>query len=225
MPDNKTMFCVWSLGHGGPAGPMARSEDAGLSWTRMDESLPSNFSNHRNCPSIYRMLSPDGTERLWVFSAQPDMPRIVSEDGGTTWKEKEPLGLPCIMTFSSIVKLKDGSYLGMYHKRPTVLQVVTRDGGLTWSKPTVAAKVTGKIPCEPFVFRSPDGKELCCLMRENTHTGNSLMMFSSDEGKTWSTPVDTPWGLTGDRHQGQKTGDGLSLFATRPLTARHATIS
>ena len=21
MPDGKTMFCVWSLGHGGPAGP------------------------------------------------------------------------------------------------------------------------------------------------------------------------------------------------------------
>jgi hypothetical protein len=32
-------------------------------------------------------------------------------------------------------------------------------------------------------------------MRENTHKGYSLMMFSSDEGATWSEPVDTPWGL------------------------------
>jgi len=28
LADNKTMFCVWNIGHGGHAGPMARSEDA-----------------------------------------------------------------------------------------------------------------------------------------------------------------------------------------------------
>ena len=223
MPDNKTMFCVWSLGHGGPAGPMARSDDSGLTWTRMDDQLPRGFRLHRNCPSIYRMVSPDGKERIWVFSARPGMPRIVSEDGGTTWKEMEPLGFKCVMTFSSVVKLKDGAYLGMYHKRPDgrdrspveVLQTITRDGGLTWSQPTVAAKVQGKDACEPFVFRSPDGKELCCLMRENTHRGRSLMMFSNDEAKTWSKPVDTPWGLTGDRHMGVYTPDGRLVIALR----------
>ncbi len=39
LADNKTMFCVWNLGHGGHAGPMARSDDAGLTWTRIDDSL------------------------------------------------------------------------------------------------------------------------------------------------------------------------------------------
>ena len=34
MPDHKTMFCMWSRGHGGPSGPMARSNDGGLSWIR-----------------------------------------------------------------------------------------------------------------------------------------------------------------------------------------------
>ena len=29
LPDKKTMFAVWSIGHGGPAGPMGRSDDAG----------------------------------------------------------------------------------------------------------------------------------------------------------------------------------------------------
>ena len=62
--------------------------------------------------------------------------------------------------------------------------------------------------CEPFVFRSPDGKELACLLRENTHKGRSLMMFSQDEGATWSQPTDTSWGLTGDRHNGVFTKDG-----------------
>lgn len=46
------------------------------------------------------------------------MPSIMSEDAGKTWKEMPPLGFPCVMTFSSIVKLKDGRYLGLYHKGP-----------------------------------------------------------------------------------------------------------
>ena len=160
-----------------------------------------------------------GKIRLWVFSARPDMPRIMSEDGGETWIEKPPLGFECVMTFSSIVRLSDGNYMGFYHRQKNgtlvVLQTRTEDGGMTWSEPGVIADVEGKMPCEPFVFRSPGQKELCCLMRENTHKGLSLMMFSSDEGKSWSEPVSTPWGLTGDRHQGVYTKDGRLVIAFR----------
>lgn len=232
MPDKKTMFAVWSTGHGGPAGTMARSDDAGLTWERLDDKMPKNFRNHRNCPSIYRMVDPEGKERIWVFSARPLMPRIVSEDGGKSWTEAEPLGLPCVMTFSSVIRLKDGKYLGMYHKGPDgkdrspveVLQVVSDDGGVTWSEPAVAAKVEGKNACEPFVFRSPGGRELCCLMRENIHKGRSLMMFSKDEAKSWSKPVDTPWGLTGDRHAGVQLDDGRWVIAFRDKAIESPTI-
>jgi hypothetical protein len=229
MPDGKTMFCVWCINHGGAAGPMAKSEDGGKTWVRLDETLPPGYARHQNCPSIYRLVDPSGKERLWVFSAAlgkrggPGMPSIMSEDAGKTWKEMPPLGFPCVMTFSSVTRLKDGRYLGLYHKGPDgrdrapleVLQTITADGGFTWSKPKVVAAVAGKNPCEPFVFRSPDGKELCTLMRENTHTGRSLMMFSRDEGETWSKPEDTPWGLSGDRHIGVKTSDGRFVFAFR----------
>jgi hypothetical protein len=44
------------------------------------------------------------------------------------------------------------------------------------------------------VVRWPDGRELGCLMRENTHQGHSLRMFSRDEARTWTQPGDTPWG-------------------------------
>jgi len=221
MPDGKTMFAVWCIGHGGHAGPMARSDDAGLTWKRLDDRLPEGFKSHHNCPSIYRLVDPQGQERLWVFSARPNMPRIVSEDGGKTWKEMKPLGkaFHCVMTFSSVCRLKDGSYGGFYHRRHggavQVMQTITQDGGLTWSKPEVIADVQGKDPCEPFVFRSPEGKDLCCLMRENTHRGRSLVMFSTDEAKTWSDPVDTPWGLTGDRHMGVYAPDGRLVIAFR----------
>ncbi|TWU33256.1 sialidase family protein [Novipirellula artificiosorum] len=229
MADGKTIYCVWCINHGGAAGPMAFSEDGGKTWTRLDEKMPAGFSTHQNCPSIYRLIDPAGKSRLWVWSAAlgkrggPGMPSIMSEDSGQTWKEQPPLGFPCVMTFSSVVRLTDGRYLGMYHKGPggedrtplSVLQTFTSDGGFTWSEPRVVAAVEGKNPCEPFVFRSPEGDELCCLMRENTHTGRSLMMFSQDEGKNWSDPVDTPWGLTGDRHVGVHVGDGRWVIAFR----------
>lgn len=229
LPDGKTMFAVWCINHGGAAGPMARSDDGGLTWARLDDQLPPGFATHQNCPSIYRLVDRGGKERLWVFSAAlgrrggPGMPRIMSEDGGRTWRELPPLGFPCVMTFSSIVQLKDGSHLGLYHKGPDgkdrspleVLQTISADGGLTWSEPRVVASVADKNPCEPFVFRSPDGAELCCLMRENTHKGRSLVMFSRDEGKTWSRPADTPWGLTGDRHMGVYSHDGRLVIAFR----------
>ena len=220
LADRKTMFCVWSIGHGGHAGPMAVSHDGGLSWARMDDKLPAGFKNHINCPIIYRMMDmKTGKIRLWIFSSRPDMPRILSEDGGKTWIEESPIGFNCVMTFTSIVRLSDGNYLGFYHRKEDgklkVLQTKTADGGMTWSEPVVIADVEGKQPCEPFVFRSPNQKELCCIMRENTHQDKSLMMFSTDEGKTWSDPVPTLWGLTKDRHQGIYTKDGRLVIAFR----------
>ena len=259
LADNRTILAVWNIGHGGHAGPMARSEDGGLTWRRMDDALPANYRNFKNCPSIYRITDPQGKERIWIFAArtlsekespreipgrlQGYMPRIVSEDDGRTWRELPPLGdriamenpFRNVMTFSSIVRLKDGSSLGMFHRGSglgeggtlQVLQSVTRDGGFTWSTPVIAAdghQLDGKLPCEPYVFRAPEGDELCCIMRENKRTGTSLMMFSRDEGKTWSKPVDTPWGLTGDRHHGIRLPDGRLVIVFRnsaPLAAAH----
>ncbi|MBP9222247.1 MAG: exo-alpha-sialidase [Verrucomicrobiales bacterium] len=237
LPDQKTILAVWSINHGGSAGPMAKSTDGGTSWTRLDDQLPVGFRTHQNCPSIYRLVDAEGRGRIWVWSASlgnkqgPGMPSIMSDDEGKTWKEMPPLGFPCVMTFSSIVPLQDGRYLGLYHKGPegadkaplAVFQTITADGGFTWSEPVVVAAVEGKNPCEPFVFRSPDGKELCCLMRENTHKGRSLQMFSRDEGATWSTPVDTPWGLSGDRHIGAKLEDGRWVFAFRDMAPESPT--
>jgi hypothetical protein len=41
---------------------------------------------------------------------------------------------------------------------------------------------------------------LVCIARENQRKGRSLMMFSDDEGQSWSEMRETSWGLTGDRH-------------------------
>ena len=252
MPDGKTIFCAWNLGHGGRATPVAKSADGGLTWTRMDSAMPPNYANFVNCPSIYRIVDPQGVERLWIFASRtitkyhhlkpieiPNrfegyMPRVVSEDGGKTWRELPPLGpfankgdnpFRNVMTFSSMVRLKDGSTLGLFHRGAKgkdrdlqVMQSVTKDGGFTWSEPRVVcdgADIGGLFPCEPFVFRSPDGNELCCIMRENKLRNNSLVMFSRDEGKTWTRPVSLPVELSGDRHQGIYLPDGRLVIVFR----------
>ncbi|MGI6495358.1 MAG: sialidase family protein [Kiritimatiellia bacterium] len=239
------VIAVWCTPHGGFCGPAAESADGGRTWTRIDDRFPAAYRRFVNCPSLYALEGPDGKTRLWAWSqvklpedaapgdhrtARPrggPMPSVMSEDGGRTWREMPPLGpkFRCVMAFSSIVRLADGSYLGLFHRGPegadraplVVLQSRTADGGFTWSDPVVACAVEGRSPCEPCVFRAPDGIGLCCLMRENTRAGRSLRMVSRDEGATWSNAVETPWGLTGDRHQGFRLPDGRYLFCFRDM--------
>ncbi|MBC8182858.1 exo-alpha-sialidase [candidate division KSB1 bacterium] len=52
-------------------------------------------------------------------------------------------------------------------------------------------------------------------MGENTRTHNSFVIFSDDEGKTWSEPVELPGALTGDRHTGKYAPDGRLLISFR----------
>ena len=130
------IIVVWCTPHGGHCGPAAESSDGGRTWTRIDDRFPAGYSRHVNCPSIYRLVGPDGKSRLWVwseakmrdtdgatdyqscrFDATRSMPSVMSEDDGLTWQEVAPLGekFLCTMAFTSIVRLKDGSYLGVFH--------------------------------------------------------------------------------------------------------------
>lgn len=261
LDDNKTIFTVWNTGHGGNAGPIAKSTDGGLTWKRIDDSVPNAYKLFQNCPSIYKIKDKNGKQRIIVFAQNTrdyapnafrtekvvnatiteksenysgHMPRLMSEDNGKTWKTLPPLSssddtslFACSMTFTSMVELKDGSTLGLFQRRDKkgkdkglkLMQSYTYDGGLTWTDPKVILTVRdlgGLQPCEPFIFRSPDGKELCCLIRDNSRmNGTSLVMFSNDEGKTWSKPIDTPWALTGDRHNGLYLPDGRLIFTFR----------
>ena len=76
------------------------------------------------------------------------------------------------------------------------------DGARTWSEPE-AVDPSSKIHlCERGCIRSPDGQRMAVLRRENSRRKNSHVIFSDDEGRTWTEPRDVRLALTGDRHTG-----------------------
>lgn len=223
MEDGRTVLAVWSSGHGGKAAFMAKSEDGGQTWNSV--AAPAAWNTLVNCPSIYRLMDKKGKERLFVFCQEPLMGYSCSDDGGKSWSDVVSLGKPCVMAFSSIVRLKNGDYLGMYHRgykdrdqSPlTLWSALSHDGGLSWTPSVQVAAVDGLSPCEPCVFYSPDKSRLVCIARENNRKGHSLMMFSDDEGRTWSEMRETPWGVTGDRHVARYLPDGRLILAFRDM--------
>lgn len=64
--------------------------------------------------------------------------------------------------------------------------------------------------CEVEVIRTPsgdglklDGDTLILLGRANKHETGSVIMYSDDEGETWSAPHELPPELSGDRHKAE----------------------
>src|SRR5690625_726711 len=67
MPDGKTMFAVWTYGHGGVCGPMKKSFDGGLTWSDLLD-VPDNWSSVKTCPAIYRLVDRAGIARLFSLA-------------------------------------------------------------------------------------------------------------------------------------------------------------
>lgn len=232
--DGMTLFCVWTTGHGGPCGQMAHSDDGGLTWRRVDSILPTVYARtHRNCPTLQKIKGPDGKVRYFIYSAKAKegcgLGIMMSEDLGTSWTEQ-----PCQPQLSAgmpptgVMELKDGTVAlfgqvfndkAKAKDRPTddqaVWMAISKDGGRTYGEMRQVMKAERRNLCEPCCLRSPDGKSLLLIARENRHKGRSMMCFSDDEGKCWTAPVDTPWALTGDRHEGILLPDGRYLIAFR----------
>ncbi len=219
MPDGKTIFAVWTAGHGGPCGPMKRSDDGGLTWSKLLD-VPKNWSSVRNCPTIHRLVDPKGVARLFVFALARDrsFSRSISEDGGRTWSPMKSAGFSGGVPPMTIMPVEGGkNYLTWTHSN-TVFQCESTDGGLTWSKKRRVIDTSdfpGAHPCEPEVVRSPDGKQLLMLLRENHRRYNSLYAVSNDEGRTWLKARELPAALTGDRHTAVYAKDGRLVVMFR----------
>lgn len=235
LEDNQTMLCVYPKGHGKGAIVYKRSTDGGLTWS---ERLPTpkSWETSLEVPTLHRVIDPAGKKRLIMWSGLYPARLAVSEDDGENWSELKPVGdWGGVVVMASVEPLKTakGHYMAMFHDdgrfiaakpqqtKPvtfTLYKTVSTDGGLTWEKPEPIFGRTDVHLCEPGLIRSPDGKEIAVLLRENSRRKNSFVIFSRDEGKTWTEPRELPGSLTGDRHTGKYAPDGRLFISFRDTT-------
>jgi hypothetical protein len=230
LEDGKTIVAVYPKGHGRGAIVLKRSNDGGLSWSDRLPT-PENWATSKETPTIHRVVDPQGKKRLIVFSGLYPIRMSISEDDGQTWSPLEPIGdFGGIVAMSSVERLKNGDYLALFHDDGRFLRgegkatefrvykVISMDGGLTWGRPEVIAAHPTAHLCEPGLVRSPDGKQIAVLLRENSRKHNSFVIFSDDEGETWTDPRELTGSLTGDRHVGKYAPDGRLFLSFRDTT-------
>jgi hypothetical protein len=240
LEDGRTILVVYPKGHGRGPILLKRSYDGGLSWSgRLP--VPDNWATSLETPTIHRVVDKEGNRRLILFSGLYPARMAVSENDGSTWTPLEKVGDwggIVVMGFVAPIRTGPGHYLAMFHDdgryfmdtpRPTapvtftLYQTRSIDGGLTWSLPEAVYSSTELHLCEPGVIRSPDGRQLAVLLRENSRRRNSHVMFSNDEGRTWSTPRELPGALTGDRHVCKYAPDGRLFISFRDTTLESPT--
>ena len=245
LDDNKTMLCVYPKGHGKGGIVYKKSYDAGLTWTER-LPVPDSWATSREVPTLYRVKDADGKKRIIMFSGLYPTRMAVTEDDGLTWSEIDSIGdWGGIVVMGAMAELKTGAghYMTFFHddmrfftkdghekyqadreeydsRLFTMYKTSSTDGGLTWSFPEEILKSREMHLCEPGVVRSPDGKQLAMLLRENSRRTNSQIIFSNDEGKTWTDPVPLPNSLTGDRHVPRYAPDGRLVISFRDRSPR-----
>ena len=226
-----TLLVVYPKGHG--SGPIVykRSGDGGLTWSdRLP--VPESWATSQEVPTLYQVQRPDGGVRLVLFSGLYPIRRAISDDQGESWSELEPIGeFGGIVAMASLHQQQNGQVLAFFHDDGRFLQesgeagsfhvYATRsvDAGLTWSDPWIVADHAEAELCEPGLVASPDGTRLALLLRENSRAFESFIVFSDDDGESWSEPRELPRALTGDRHTARYAPDGRLVITYRDMAA------
>ncbi len=234
LEDGKTIICVYPKGHGKGAIVLKKSFDGGKTWT---DRLPTakSWETSFEVPTLYPTIDQSGNKRIIMFSGTQDhvmgaIRMAHSDDNGTTWSELEPIGdYKGIVAMSDCIALNEpGHYLATFHIRGPrednsmiLYQVYSEDGGLTWGTPQKIYEESKIHVCEAGLIKSPDKTEIAMLLRENARNYNSQIMFSKDEGKTWSNPRPMPGSLCGDRHQAIYLPDGRLLIQFRDRSPKN----
>jgi hypothetical protein len=243
LEDGKTILTVYPKGHGKGEIVYKKSSDGGLTWSERIP-VPESWKTSKEVPTIYRAIDKNDKKRLIVFSGLYPARIAVSEDDGNSWSELNKTGdWGGVVVMASLVPLKTGKghYMAMFHddmrfltadgqkkydedkkindqRLFTLYKTFSYDGGLTWSYPEAILSRRDMNLCEPGIVRSPDGKQLAVLLRENARRFNSQIIFSNDEGKTFTDPKPLPNTLNGDRYVLRYDPDGRLLVVFRDIS-------
>ena len=164
----------------------------------------------------------------------------ISLDDGKTWTEfkrfwdnDSEMPIIPIVAMASLTRLKENGefvdkWMGIFHDHRFInyktILTFNENGDYTWSKPEPYLSEYRDIEtyagvCEVECIRSNGGKgdELCLITRCNKKTCTSLLIFSNDEGRTWSRPKEAPFALNGERHKAEYTDDGRLFITFRSI--------
>ncbi len=143
-----------------------------------------------------------------------------SSDNGDTWTNAQTNG---ILGFEPdrILNLPDGTLGVATHLMRGIGQEfaevlwVSEDGGSTWKERGTIAFDGYHFFCEGAVVVLNGGKRLACLLREN-HSGGipNFVVFSDDNGFTWTKPQMMPFAV--HRPYAKQLADGRVM-----VTGRH----
>jgi len=243
LEDNKTILTVYPKGHGRGEIVYKRSTNGGLSWSSR-LPVPVSWKTSMEVPTLFPVLDKYGKKRIIMFSGLYPVRMAVTENNGNSWSELEQIGdWGGIVVMGSMIQLNTGKghYMVFFHDdmryfdrngerkynedtKPytsrlfTLYKSVTEDGGLTWSYPEVITSSREIHICEPGAVRSPDGRQIAVLLRENSRRDNSQIIFSDDEGRNWTAPRPLPNTLNGDRHVCKYSPDGRLVIFFRDVS-------
>lgn len=237
LEDGRTILCVYPKGHGRGAIVYKQSTDGGRTWSERLPT-PASWATSKETPTLHRVVDAEGRRRVIMWSGLYPARLAISEDDGQNWSELRPAGDwggIVVMGCLEPLRKQAGHYLAMFHddgrfftangKRTetmTLYRTFSKDGGLNWSFPEPVYASAERHLCEPGCIRSPDSKTLAVLLRENRRREPSQIIFSNDEGKSWSEPTALPLSLTGDRHTGVWLPDGRLFISFRCIAPNDA---
>lgn len=248
LEDGKTMLIVYPKGHGRGAIVYKRSTDAGRTWSERLPTPKSWETSLEVPTLHRVVDAAGKKRIIMFSGLYPIRMAVTEDDGATWSELKSIGNFGGVVTMATVIGLqKPGEYLAFFHDdgrfirggaenrtvktanaetvtssakawRFWVYTTLSRDGGLTWSVPAPIAMRPDADLCEPGVLRSPDGKQIAVLLRENARRYNSFVIFSNDEGLTWTEPRELPAALTGDRHVAKYAPDGRLFISFRDTT-------
>lgn len=242
LADGTTLLAAFPTGHGRGGLRLMMSPDGGRTWRRLPapdirlHEVPTLFAITRPDGGTRVLLTTcvprDGTFQ-WTYS----------DDDGATWAplESQDIGLQngIIVALASLWPMLDdedrptGTWRGAFHDRGydnyTLDLALEEDprapGGfrcvwgqavrIDFASPQGRARARHAGLCEPGVVRSPDGATLAMLFRPQHKRTNAMIAFSTDEGASFSDPVELPGSLTGERHVCRHAPDGRLVICFR----------
>ncbi len=202
---------------------LRKSSDGGQSWNNplSDNLLIGNPIKHISMftltgrtllPKEYRkerrLSRLANRNNLILFFEGYPIKAAISPDNGEQWLKTFNVIESSDMIVTSMIKLNDGVFMALLNSgkhpqngRQVIYKSYSQDGGLTWTYPEIAIKHNIYSIENACIARLThrNKKYLVVLANEQKHQ-TGVISVSTDEGKTWSYPVELPSFIQGDRY-------------------------